>query len=65
VRELWPLVESPAGVCGPCVGISSRLEIGVAPWRSGLVLKVHFGWLGNGRRRRKKQQMATTLGSGW
>jgi hypothetical protein len=51
VCELWPLVGSPAGVCGPCVGISGRLEIGVALWRSGLVLTVHFGWLGNGRRR--------------
>jgi hypothetical protein len=50
VRELWPLVGSSAGVCGPCVGISDWLEIGVAPWRSGLILTVHFGWLGNGRR---------------
>jgi hypothetical protein len=44
VRELWPLAfGSLAGVCGPCVGISGRLEIGVAPWRSGLVLTMHFG----------------------
>ena len=36
MRELWALAfGSPAGVCGPCVGISGRLEIAEVTVRLG------------------------------